>query len=56
MRLLKDEEGNVIKNTVKIYDFYDETHPILEKHSKERIKFCEAEGYDVRIKEINLNI
>ncbi len=56
MRLLKDEEGNVIKNTVKVYDFYDETHPILEKHSKERIKFCEAEGYDVRIKEINLNI
>lgn len=51
MRLHTDDEGNK-KKVVKVYDFYDETHPILERHSKERIKYAKAEGYEVRIKEI----
>jgi superfamily II DNA or RNA helicase len=54
MRLNYDSEGNVIKNKVRVYDFYDETHPTLERHSKERIKYYKDEGYEVRIKEINL--
>lgn len=52
MRILRDEEGNVLKDKVRIYDFYDETHPILERHAKERMKFAEAEGYQVKIKDI----
>lgn len=54
MRLFTDEDG-VEKTSVKIFDFYDETHPTLEKHSKERIRYMEAEGYDVRIKEIDID-
>jgi len=52
MRILRDEEGNVLKDVVKVYDFYDTTHPILEKHSKERVKYAKAEGYEVKIKHI----
>lgn len=51
MRLHTDEEGNE-KKVVRVYDFYDTTHPTLERHAKERIKYAEAEGYEVRIKEI----
>jgi len=51
MRKFIDEDG-VEKQTVKVFDFYDETHPILEKHAKERIAFMEAEGYEVRIKDL----
>lgn len=54
MRLNYDDEGNVVKNTVKVFDFYDETHPILERHSKARIKYAKEEGYEVKIKDINL--
>jgi len=49
MRILKDKDGNVIKDTVHVFDFYDETHPILLRHSKERVKYCKEEGYDVKI-------
>lgn len=52
MRINKDADGNIIKDVVKVYDFYDTTHPILERHSKERMKYCEAEGYEVRIKKL----
>jgi len=53
MRKFTDENG-VEKVDVKVYDFYDATHPVLERHSKARIKYAEAEGYEVIIKEINL--
>jgi superfamily II DNA or RNA helicase len=33
------------KKTVDVYDFYDKTNIILEKHSIERIKLYEAEGF-----------
>jgi superfamily II DNA or RNA helicase len=55
MRKHTDEDGNE-KEVVRIYDFYDETHPILERHSKERIKYARAEGYEVRIKDINISM
>lgn len=51
MRKFVDENG-VEKQTVRVFDFYDETHPILEKHAKERIAFMEAEGYEVVIKDL----
>jgi len=34
------------KKHVDIYDFYDWTNPILEKHSKERIKIYRSEGFN----------
>lgn len=34
------------KTTVDVYDFYDTTNDILEKHAKERIKTYKKEGYD----------
>lgn len=38
------------KKKVDLYDFYDWTNPILEKHSKERIKIYRSEGFnDVRL-------
>ncbi|HPV57579.1 MAG TPA: hypothetical protein PKW61_10660, partial [Tenuifilaceae bacterium] len=52
MRLNYDKDGNITKTTVRIFDFYDETHPILERHAKERIKFFEDEGYEVIIKDL----
>lgn len=54
MRLNYDESGNVIKNSVNIYDFYDTTHHTLERHSKERMEYAMKEGYDVRIKKIDI--
>lgn len=41
------------KNTVEIYDFIDDTHRILLRHSRERIKDFEKEGFD-RIKYQNI--
>lgn len=55
MRLFTDEDGKE-KTSVKIFDFYDETHPILERHSKERMRYMEAEGYEVRVKKIDINL
>lgn len=55
MRLFTDEDGKE-KTSVKIFDFYDETHPILERHSKERMRYMEAEGYEVRVKKIDISI
>lgn len=34
------------KTTVDVYDFYDTTNDILERHAKERIKTYKKEGYD----------
>lgn len=45
MRLLKDDKGEIIKNTVDIHDFLDDTHRILRKHSKDRIKIYYDYGY-----------
>lgn len=53
MRLNHDHNGNITKSKVHIYDFYDETHPTLKKHSNTRIKFAEEEGYEVNIIDVN---
>jgi superfamily II DNA or RNA helicase len=34
------------KSEVNIYDFYDKANCMLEKHSKERLKFYKKEGFD----------
>jgi superfamily II DNA or RNA helicase len=45
MRLLKNKKGEIIKNTVDIHDFFDDTHRILRKHSKDRAKIYYDYGY-----------
>jgi superfamily II DNA or RNA helicase len=52
MRKFIDENG-IEKTDVKVFDFYDETHPILLRHSKERVKYMKEEGYDVKIIDVN---
>jgi superfamily II DNA or RNA helicase len=47
------DENGIEKTTVKVFDFYDETNVILHRHSDERIKFSESEGYKVSIKNIS---
>lgn len=47
MRIVRDEAGNIIKNEVDIWDFYDHTNIILERHSRERISIVKKEEYDV---------
>jgi superfamily II DNA or RNA helicase len=47
MRIKKDAEGTVVKDSVDVFDFYDDTNPILLKHSRERIKIYRDAQYDV---------
>lgn len=35
------------KNVVEVIDFWDEHHPILKRHSRERLKYWEGEGFEV---------
>ena len=42
---------NAVENTVKIYDFYDNVHKILEKHSKNRLDTYMMEP-EFRVKEV----
>lgn len=48
MRILKDKNGNVIKNKVNIYDFLDMTNHILERHSNNRIRIAQKAKYKVK--------
>jgi superfamily II DNA or RNA helicase len=50
-RLHTDENGNK-KTSFRVIDFLDITNPILERQSRERIKFCQSEGYEVKIKKL----
>lgn len=53
MRKHTDENGKV-KTEVRVFDFYDKTHPTLERHSKARMQYMLDEGYEVIIKKLNL--
>jgi len=44
-RIVRDKDGEIIKDTVDIHDFNDKTHRILEKHSKDRMKIYYDYGY-----------
>lgn len=44
-RIQKDDKGEIIKDTVDIHDFNDDTHRILRKHSKNRTKIYYDYGY-----------
>ena len=50
-RIVKDDSGKIVKSTVDIYDFLDKENPILLKHSNNRVKIYEKEGFeDIRFK------
>lgn len=44
-RIIKDDTGEIIKDSVNIHDFYDDTHKFLKKQSEERIKTYKSYGY-----------
>lgn len=45
-RIVRDDKGKIIKSTVDIYDFLDKENPILLKHSNNRVKIYEREGFE----------
>lgn len=47
MRVVKDKAGNIIKNTVKVYDVLDRGQKWLANHANARQKSYSGEGYEV---------
>ena len=47
MRVQKDAEGNVVKDSFEVYDFCDEGDRWLEKHTRTRMAAYQKEGYEV---------